>query len=212
MAGTRAGLTGTPPTGRTPRADATGREDDATLTPDTLPLARHLIAELPWLHGTSPVAVARACREVSAAGWTAAEVLAWVRLRCAPASVRNPIAFLRHRLRGAAECWSTPELRQRGVQQAQQAPVRERWEDLGPLDRLPAPPPEIARQILAALDHGARIRAARDRARGLSAAYQDTVELPPEVSEAELAAARSDPDWPEVAAAFAALQLPGIRG
>ena len=155
--------------------------------------------------------MARACREVSAAGWTASEVLTWIRLRRTPASVRNPIALLQHRLRGATDCWSTPETRQHGVRQAQQGPGRERPEDLGPLDHLQAPPPHIARQILAALDRGTRVRADRERSRGLSATEVDIVELPPVVSEAELAAARREPEWAEAVAAFAALQLPEIE-
>jgi hypothetical protein len=169
-----------------------------------------LISELTWLRETSPAAVARACREVIAAGWSAQEILAWVRLHDTPTPVRNPVGFLRHRLRNALDCWRTAAERQSGVRRAQQNPSGERPEDLGPLDHLPTPPPHVAREIRTALDRSSRARKADGRSP--TTADSGYVELPAEVSEQELAAARREPDWAEATSAFAALRLHEMQG
>ncbi|WP_327072003.1 helix-turn-helix domain-containing protein [Kitasatospora sp. NBC_01302] len=79
-------------------------------------LAFELIQRVPWLSKATVARVAWVTRELSDAGWTVNEVLAWLDLRQEPDRVRRPSAFLAARLRGALATGDTPAKRKRLVE------------------------------------------------------------------------------------------------
>ncbi|MGW3982801.1 transcriptional regulator [Streptomyces mirabilis] len=99
-------------------------------------LAGELIRQVPWMGRASAQRIAWILREVSDAGWTADEVIAFLDCGDAPERVHRPSGFLAGRLAGAVALWPNPEGRARAVQayrdsrRAEQARHQE-WEASG---------------------------------------------------------------------------------
>lgn len=85
-------------------------------------LAKELIELVPWLGRAALPRVAWVAREVSDAGWSGLEVVAWLGLAAPPDRVRRPSAFLAHRLKGAHLVAATADQRENLV---------EEWRDRG---------------------------------------------------------------------------------
>ncbi|MFB7763581.1 transcriptional regulator [Streptomyces xiamenensis] len=81
-------------------------------------LARELVQQLPWLARTDTARAAWVLRHVADAGWTSAEVVAWLDLMVIPDRRYSPAGLLAYRLQGAHRTWSTPQERQRGLEAA----------------------------------------------------------------------------------------------
>ncbi|MGW3745940.1 transcriptional regulator [Streptomyces sp. NPDC005146] len=79
-------------------------------------LASELIRQVPWMGRAAVPRIAWILREVSDAGWTADDVIAFLDCGNAPAVVHRPSGFLAQRLRGAVALWPTAEGRARAVQ------------------------------------------------------------------------------------------------
>ncbi|MFD3680588.1 winged helix-turn-helix domain-containing protein [Streptomyces sp. NPDC058613] len=79
-------------------------------------LASELIRQVPWMGRASVPRIAWILKEVSDAGWTADEVIAFLDLGDAPERVHRPSGFLAGRLATAAAQWPTTEGRARAVQ------------------------------------------------------------------------------------------------
>ncbi|WP_307813684.1 transcriptional regulator [Streptomyces sp. N35] len=92
-------------------------------------LARELIEQVDWLHGCSIPRIAWVARHVADAGWTVAEVRAWLHQRGTAACVRRPSGLLAVLLTGAETVRDTPAKRADAVAQwhaAQEAARRHR--------------------------------------------------------------------------------------
>ncbi|WP_229698914.1 hypothetical protein [Wenjunlia tyrosinilytica] len=79
-------------------------------------LASELIRQVPWMGRASVPRIAWILREVSDAGWTAEEVIAFLDCRDVPARVDRPSGFLAQRLNGAVALWPDADGRTRAVQ------------------------------------------------------------------------------------------------
>jgi DNA-binding transcriptional ArsR family regulator len=82
-------------------------------------LARELIQQIGWLAGASTPRIAWIVKDVADAGWTAAEVIAWLDTTAQPEhGTRRPSGLLAHRLRGVAGLpgWQTPAQRAAAVE------------------------------------------------------------------------------------------------
>ena len=78
-------------------------------------LAFELVQQVPWMTRAAVPRIAWIVRGLADAGWTCAEVLAWLDLRQEPSSVKRPSAFLAARLQGALKVADTTAKRQRLV-------------------------------------------------------------------------------------------------
>ncbi|KAF0646590.1 hypothetical protein K701_27970 [Streptomyces fradiae ATCC 10745 = DSM 40063] len=79
-------------------------------------LAGELIAQVPWLGHASRPRIAWIVRHVADAGWTALEIQAVAEATpLTAADVRRPSGMLAHRLKGAADLFTTPERRRTAV-------------------------------------------------------------------------------------------------
>ncbi|MEU8843454.1 transcriptional regulator [Streptomyces roseus] len=113
-------------------------------------LAGELIRQVPWMGRASVPRIAWILKEVSDAGWTADEVIAFLDLGDAPERVHRPSGFLAGRLATAVAQWPTAEGRARAVQayrdsrRAEQARHQE-WEG-----HWQAPTSESVRRLVAA--------------------------------------------------------------
>ncbi|MCY0921150.1 helix-turn-helix domain-containing protein [Streptomyces sp. H27-G5] len=103
-------------------------------------LASELIRQVPWMGRASVPRIAWILREVSDAGWTADQVIAFLDCGDAPGTVHRPSGFLAGRLTSAVALWPTEDGRQRAVQayrdsrRAEQARHQE-WEGAWTLPR-----------------------------------------------------------------------------
>ncbi|MFE9334810.1 winged helix-turn-helix domain-containing protein [Streptomyces sp. NPDC006925] len=79
-------------------------------------LASELIRRVPWMGRASVPRIAWVLKEVSDAGWTADQVIAFLDCGDVPGIVHRPSGFLAGRLAGATALWPTEEGRQRAVQ------------------------------------------------------------------------------------------------
>lgn len=79
-------------------------------------LASELIRQVPWMGRASVPRIAWILKEVSDAGWTADQVIAFLDCGDAPGIVHRPSGFLAGRLAGAVALWPTEEGRERAVQ------------------------------------------------------------------------------------------------
>ncbi|WP_331756074.1 helix-turn-helix domain-containing protein [Streptomyces sp. NBC_01643] len=79
-------------------------------------LASELIRQVPWMGRASVPRIAWILKEVSDAGWTADQVIAFLDCDDAPGTVHRPSGFLAGRLSGAVALWPTEEGRERPVQ------------------------------------------------------------------------------------------------
>jgi DNA-binding transcriptional ArsR family regulator len=79
-------------------------------------LASTLIRQVPWMGRASVPRIAWIVREVSDAGWSADEVIAFLDCGNTPTRVHRPSGFLAGRLTGAVALWPTAEGRARAVQ------------------------------------------------------------------------------------------------
>ncbi|MCX0241830.1 transcriptional regulator [Streptomyces drozdowiczii] len=79
-------------------------------------LASELIRQVPWMGRAAVPRIAWILKEVSDAGWTADQVIAFLDCGDAPGSVHRPSGFLAGRLKGAVALWPTKEGRERAVQ------------------------------------------------------------------------------------------------
>ncbi|MFC7936055.1 transcriptional regulator [Streptomyces sp. NPDC057387] len=79
-------------------------------------LASELIRRVPWMGRASVPRIAWILKEVSDAGWTADQVIAFLDCGDAPGIVHRPSGFLAGRLAGAVALWPTEEGRERAVQ------------------------------------------------------------------------------------------------
>ncbi|WP_327169928.1 helix-turn-helix domain-containing protein [Streptomyces subrutilus] len=79
-------------------------------------LASELIRQVPWMGRASVPRIAWILREVSDAGWTADQVIAFLDCGDAPGIVHRPSGFLAGRLASAVALWPTEDGRQRAVQ------------------------------------------------------------------------------------------------
>lgn len=79
-------------------------------------LASELIRQVPWMGRAAVPRIAWILKEVSDAGWTADQVIAFLDCGDAPGIVHRPSGFLAKRLKGAAALWPTEEGRERAVQ------------------------------------------------------------------------------------------------
>lgn len=79
-------------------------------------LAGELIRQVPWMGRASVPRIAWILQEVSDAGWTADEVIAFLDCGDAPERVHRPSGFLAGRLAGAVALWPHPDGRARAVQ------------------------------------------------------------------------------------------------
>jgi DNA-binding transcriptional ArsR family regulator len=78
-------------------------------------LARELISVVPWLRQASVPRIAWIVRHLADAGWTVAEVCAFLSLAEVPAA-RRPSGMLAYRLKGAHQLWATASQRAAGVE------------------------------------------------------------------------------------------------
>ncbi|MFD0449331.1 hypothetical protein ACFQ10_54405 [Streptomyces indonesiensis] len=112
-------------------------------------LASELIRQVPWMGRASVPRIAWILKEVSDAGWTADEVIAFLDCGDAPSTVHRPSGFLAGRLKGATTLWPTAEGRARAVdayrdsRRAEQARHQE-WEGVWQ-----APRSESVRRLVA---------------------------------------------------------------
>lgn len=112
-------------------------------------LAGELIRQVPWMGRAAVPRIAWILKEVSDAGWTADEVIAFLDLGEAPERVHRPSGFLAGRLASAVALWPTAEGRARAVQayrdsrRAEQARHQE-WEG-----HWQAPTSESVRRLVA---------------------------------------------------------------
>ncbi|MFG3499307.1 winged helix-turn-helix domain-containing protein [Streptomyces sp. NPDC047928] len=79
-------------------------------------LASELIRRVPWMGRAAVPRIAWILKDVSDAGWTADEVIAFLDLGEAPGTVHRPSGFLAGRLKGAVALWPHAEGRARAVQ------------------------------------------------------------------------------------------------
>ncbi|WDN55766.1 helix-turn-helix domain-containing protein [Streptomyces clavuligerus] len=79
-------------------------------------LASELIRQVQWMGRASVPRIAWILREVSDAGWTADQVIAFLDCGDAPGIVHRPSGFLAGRLAGALTLWPTEAGRERAVQ------------------------------------------------------------------------------------------------
>ncbi|OIJ95462.1 hypothetical protein BIV24_08915 [Streptomyces colonosanans] len=79
-------------------------------------LASELIRQVPWMGRASVPRIAWILKDVSDAGWTADQVIAFLDCADAPGIVHRPSGFLAGRLAGALALWPTEEGRERAVQ------------------------------------------------------------------------------------------------
>jgi DNA-binding transcriptional ArsR family regulator len=82
-------------------------------------LARELIQQIGWLAGASTPRIAWIVKDVADAGWTSAEVIAWLDTTAAPQhGTRRPSGLLAHRLKGVTGMpgWQTPQQRAAAVE------------------------------------------------------------------------------------------------
>ncbi|MFJ5143250.1 winged helix-turn-helix domain-containing protein [Streptomyces sp. NPDC088707] len=79
-------------------------------------LASELIRQVPWMGRAAVPRIAWILKEVSDAGWTADQVIAFLDCGDAPGIVHRPSGFLAGRLKGAVALWPTEEGRERAVQ------------------------------------------------------------------------------------------------
>ncbi|MEV8606023.1 helix-turn-helix domain-containing protein [Streptomyces griseoviridis] len=79
-------------------------------------LASELIRQVPWMGRAAVPRIAWILKEVSDAGWTADQVIAFLDCGDAPGIVHRPSGFLAGRLAGAVTLWPTEEGRERAVQ------------------------------------------------------------------------------------------------
>lgn len=79
-------------------------------------LASELIRQVPWMGRASVPRIAWILKEVSDAGWTADQVIAFLDCGDAPGTVHRPSGFLARRLAGAVALWPNKEGRERAVQ------------------------------------------------------------------------------------------------
>lgn len=79
-------------------------------------LASELIRQVPWMGRAAVPRIAWILKEVSDAGWTADQVIAFLDCGDAPGVVHRPSGFLAGRLAGAVALWPTEEGRERAVQ------------------------------------------------------------------------------------------------
>ncbi|MFF7342010.1 winged helix-turn-helix domain-containing protein [Streptomyces sp. NPDC008163] len=79
-------------------------------------LASELIRQVPWMGRAAVPRIAWILKEVSDAGWTADQVIAFLDCGDAPGIVHRPSGFLAGRLKGAVALWPTKEGRERAVQ------------------------------------------------------------------------------------------------
>ncbi|MFE2383162.1 helix-turn-helix domain-containing protein [Streptomyces misionensis] len=79
-------------------------------------LASELIRRVPWMGRASVPRIAWVLKEVSDAGWTADQVIAFLDCGDAPGIVHRPSGFLAGRLADAVALWPTEEGRERAVQ------------------------------------------------------------------------------------------------
>ena len=79
-------------------------------------LASELIRQVPWMGRAAVPRIAWILKEVSDAGWTADEVIAFLDCGDAPGTVHRPSGFLAGRLAGAVALWPTEDGRARAVQ------------------------------------------------------------------------------------------------
>lgn len=164
-------------------------------------LAAELVRLIPWLHGAAVPRVAWLAREVSDAGWTAQEVVAWLNLLDAPASVQRPAAFLAHRLRGATAVWPTAAQRSLAVEadrdSRRSAAARHRCYDHQAAE---GPPPRLAKALHEGLRTGLAAYSARQAALGLDDLSPVSLEpagppTPPHTAEARHVAVATTPGW-----------------
>lgn len=80
-------------------------------------LAAELVRQVPWLQRASVPRIAWVIRDVSDAGWSCDEVLAWLHLRGAADHVRRPSGLLAILLSAALEALDTEAKRQAVVEQ-----------------------------------------------------------------------------------------------
>ncbi|MEU6680941.1 transcriptional regulator [Streptomyces sp. NPDC046925] len=79
-------------------------------------LASELIRRVPWMVRALVPRIAWILKEVSDAGWTADQVIAFLDCADVPGTVHRPSGFLAGRLAGAVALWPTEEGRERAVQ------------------------------------------------------------------------------------------------
>ncbi|MEV6439832.1 helix-turn-helix domain-containing protein [Streptomyces anulatus] len=79
-------------------------------------LAAELIRQVPWMGRASVPRIAWILQEVSDAGWTADQVIAFLDCGDAPGVIHRPSGFLARRLVGAVALWPTKEGRERAVE------------------------------------------------------------------------------------------------
>ncbi|MFI5945571.1 winged helix-turn-helix domain-containing protein [Streptomyces uncialis] len=79
-------------------------------------LASELIRQVPWMGRASVPRIAWILKDVSDAGWTADQVIAFLDCGDAPGTVHRPSGFLAGRLASAVALWPTQEGRERAVQ------------------------------------------------------------------------------------------------
>ncbi|MFD8078207.1 hypothetical protein ACFV3E_36770 [Streptomyces sp. NPDC059718] len=79
-------------------------------------LAGELVRRVPWMGRASVPRIAWIVREVSDAGWTADEVIAWLASGDAPGRVHRPSGFLARRLHGATAVWPHAASREAAVE------------------------------------------------------------------------------------------------
>ncbi|MFC9622049.1 winged helix-turn-helix domain-containing protein [Streptomyces sp. NPDC056930] len=79
-------------------------------------LASELIRQVPWMGRAAVPRIAWILKEVSDAGWTADEVIAFLDCGDAPGTVHRPSGFLAGRLKTATAQWPHAEGRARAVQ------------------------------------------------------------------------------------------------
>ncbi|MGW0669804.1 helix-turn-helix domain-containing protein [Streptomyces sp. NPDC002746] len=79
-------------------------------------LASELIRQVPWMGRASVPRIAWILKDVSDAGWTADEVIAFLDCGDAPGTVHRPSGFLAGRLKTATAQWPHAEGRARAVQ------------------------------------------------------------------------------------------------
>ncbi|MET9879142.1 helix-turn-helix domain-containing protein [Actinacidiphila glaucinigra] len=80
-------------------------------------LAAELVRRVPWMDRASVPRIAWIVREVSDAGWTADDVIAWLATGDAPERVQRPSGFLARRLQGATGVWPHAAARAAAVEQ-----------------------------------------------------------------------------------------------
>jgi hypothetical protein len=161
-------------------------------------LASELVEQVPWLHRAAVPRVAWVIRRVADAGWTAAEVIAWLHLLESPARVHRPSGLLARRLRGAEEVWPTAAGRAAAVEADRDSPrsARERRAEFASTCAAPG-------WAVEALRHG--LAEGRRRFAQRSGEVDEWVELAEELPSAYVEVARSSPQWALAQRAFSRL-------